>query len=105
MSLWRRFRCNAGCHWRRARGRVAGDGVERLARSCSSEIIASLCHVWQVIPGVCSGVPGDRAGANSEVDVAACEQPSAAINSRGSSRAARRQIGDRGIVQVLVFGS
>ena len=69
-----------------------------MARSCPSEIIARLYHTCQVTPGIGSGIPGDRAGADGEVDIAACEYPSAVISSGGSSRAARWQIGDRGVV-------
>ena len=53
-------------------------------------------HVWQIAPAVRCRVPGDCAGANGKVDVAACKQPPAVIRSGGGSRAARRQIGDRG---------
>ncbi len=58
---------------RSAGSRVARDGVERLARCRASQVIAGLYHVWQIIPGIGSGVPGDRASANGEVDVASCK--------------------------------
>lgn len=58
-------------------------------------------HVWQVTPRVCSRVPGDRAGANGEVDVASCKYPSAVIGAGGGSRAARRKIGNRSIVPAI----
>ena len=77
-----------------ARPEVAGDGVEGLARGRPFEVIARLYHTRQVIPGVCSGVPGDHAIAGREVDVASCEHPPAVVNTGGGRRAARRQIGN-----------
>jgi hypothetical protein len=62
------------------------------------EIVARLYHIWEVSPRVGSGVPGDCTVANGEIDVAACKDPSAVVGSRGSSGAARRQIGDRTVV-------
>src|SRR5207247_7417758 len=81
-----------------AGGRVAGDGVERLARSCACEEIAGLHHVCKIRPGVGSGVPGNRAGADGEVDVASGKYPPAVVSSGCRRGAARRQIGDRSIV-------
>src|SRR5262249_47207188 len=45
-------------------------------------------------PRVRSRVPGDRTGANGEVDVASCKYPPAVVSAGGSSGAARRQIGN-----------
>ena len=53
-------------------------------------------HACQIAPSVRSRVPGNRAGADGEVDVAACKQPSAVVGSGGGSGAARRQISDCG---------
>ena len=104
VAVWCWCRCSAGFGvllvviGRRAGSRIAGDGIEGLARGRTSDVIAGLHHICQVTPAVASGVPGDRAGANGKVDVASCKYPSAVVSSGGSSRAARRQIGDRGIV-------
>src|SRR5207253_8607721 len=45
-----------------------------------------------------TGSPGDRAGADGEVDVATRKYPPAVVSSRSRRRAARRQIGDCSIV-------
>jgi len=55
-----------------------------------------LYHIWQIAPTVRSRVPGNRAGADGEVNVASRKQPSAVVSAGGGSRAARRQICDRG---------
>ncbi len=55
-------------------------------------------HVWQVAPGVRSRVPGDRAGADGEVDVASGKYPPAVVSSGRGSRATRRQVGDCSVV-------
>src|SRR5438094_5511712 len=82
-------------------GGVAGDGVKRLANGCARKGIARLYHVWQVIPGIGSGGPGDRTVAGSEADLATRKYPSTIVNTRGGSRARRRQIGDCGIVPAV----
>lgn len=69
-----------------------------MASDRPSEVIAGLDHIWQVIPRIRGGVPGDHAGANGEVDVATRKEPPAVIDTGGGGRAARRQIGDCGIV-------
>src|SRR5262249_415255 len=79
-------------------GRVAGDGVEGLTGSCACEVIAGLNHTWKVTPGVGSGVPGDRAGADGKVDVASCKYPFTVVRSGRRSRTTCRQVGDRSIV-------
>ncbi len=53
-----------------AGAKVAGDSVEGLACDCTFEVVAGLHHIWQVIPCVGSGIPGDHAVARGEVDVA-----------------------------------
>ena len=83
---------------RSADARIAGDGVEGFACGCARKQIAGLYHVWQVIPGVGSGIPGDHAVADGKVDVASGEYPPAVVGSRGSRGAAPRQIGDCSVV-------
>jgi hypothetical protein len=56
-----------------AGAKVTGDGVEGLACGRPFEVIAGLYHIWQVIPGVGSGVKGDHAVAGGEVDVTSCK--------------------------------
>ena len=58
---------------RSAGGGVACDGVEGLARCRPFEVVAGLYHIWQVVPGVGSGVPGDHAVAGGKIDVASCQ--------------------------------
>ena len=61
-------------------------------------------HVLQVAPSVRSWVPGNRAGADGEVDVAACKYPPTVVSARRGSGAARRQIGDCSIIPRIGIG-
>ena len=59
-------------------GRIAGakvacDSVEGLARCRPFEVVASLYHIWKVVPDVGSGIPGDHAVAGGKIDVASCK--------------------------------
>ena len=58
-------------------------------------------HVRHVSPSVSGRVPCDRAVADGEVDVASCKYPPAAVDIRGGSRAACRQIGDCSVVPII----
>ena len=55
-------------------------------------------HAWQVAPGVRSRIPGNRAGADGEVDVAAGKYPPTVVGAGRGSGAARRQIGDCSVI-------
>ena len=59
-------------------GRIAGakvacDSVEGLTGCRSFEVIAGLYHIWKIVPGVGSGIPGDHAVAGGKIDVASCK--------------------------------
>jgi hypothetical protein len=53
-----------------AGAKVARDSIEGLARCRPFEVIAGLYHIWKIVPGVGSGIPGDHAVAGGKIDVA-----------------------------------
>ena len=55
-------------------------------------------HAWQVAPGVRSRIPGNRAGADGEIDVAPRKYPPAVVGTGRGSCAACRQIGDCSVI-------
>ena len=65
------------------------------------QVIARLYHVWQVSPRVGGRIPGDRTGANGEVNVASCKYPPAVVSSGSSSGTARGQVGDCSVVPLV----
>ena len=75
-----------------------------MAGGCACEVIARLDHIREVAPGVGSGVPRNRAGADGEVDVTAGKYPSAVVSSGCRRGAACRQIGDCGIIPRIGVG-
>ena len=61
-------------------------------------------HVWQVAPAIGDRVPGNRAGADCEVDIASGKYPPAIVGTGRGSGATRRQIGDSGVIPRIGIG-